>query len=91
MQIKTIEKTQKSHYISLANTPHNGIETAIVIDNEDKFFGHTFFILKGDWLERYQDCKSKQEQEKLFKENYEEFGSYTSDSPEEITKINNQS
>jgi hypothetical protein len=87
MQIKTIEKTQKSHYISLANTPHNGIETAIVIDNEDKFFGHTFFILKGDWLERYQDCKSKQEQEKLFKENYEEFGSYTSNSPEEITKI----
>jgi hypothetical protein len=91
MQLETIEKTPKTHFISLADTPDNGIETAMLLDNEDKFGGICYFILNGDWLERYQDCKSKQEQEKLFKENYEEFGSYTSDSPEEITKINNQS
>jgi len=79
-QVKRIEETEDTYYISYAvdcNTTEDGDETALVINGG-------FYILNGDWVDRYKECKNKEEQKKLFIDNYDEHGGFWSDDLQDL-------
>lgn len=83
MQTKKIKESSKSYFISYAenvNLSKNGDETAIVIDNN-------YFILNGNWIEKYKKCKNKKEQLKLFIKNYKLHGGFWTDDVEIAKKL----
>lgn len=61
MQVKKIEENENSYRVSYAidcNTSEGGDETALIIEGSKTVFA----ILNGDWVDKYQACKSKEEQ-----------------------------
>ena len=54
-------------------------ETALIIDDLD-----LYFILNGDWREKYAECSTLNEAVALFTKNYKEHRSSYSDHPNEI-------
>lgn len=84
MQVKKIEESKNSYRISYAidcNASEDGDETALIIEEGDKT---TFAILNGDWIEKYQACKSKEEQVQIFRDNYDEHGGFWTNPLEEV-------
>ena len=59
-----------------AFAPDNGTDTAIVVDGPD---GPDFFILNGDWHDRYEACSTLEDCLFLFSTNQEHKSVWSND------------